>query len=143
MNLTLTRDTRTTLSTTGLLAFNDEAPSLCTLEDTDRGLDSAKPETLKGKVKGATCIPYGRFPVRKRWSAKHGRHLYGIFDVDGFQNIEFHSGNYPKDTLGCVLLGTKRSVDFVGNSRVAVKAFEARLDALPAGEETWITIVRG
>lgn len=142
MELTLARDTRTTKTTTGTLALNGVV-SFCTLEDVDRGLDSAKPETLKGKIRGVTCIPYGRFPVRRRWSEKHQCFLYGIFDVPSFQNIEFHAGNYAKNTLGCVLLGTKRSVDFVGNSRAAVRLFEAQLDAVPADEEIWINIVRG
>lgn len=142
MNLTLLRDTRTSETTTGTLAIDGEV-LYCTLEDFDRGLSStdALAHIKKVKVPGKTCIPYGRYPVKKRWSEAHGRNVYWILDVPGFQFIEFHSGNWGKDTKGCVLLGTKRAVDFVGNSRAAVKDFEARLDA--ATDDIYVDIVRG
>jgi len=140
MNLTLTRDTFTTKTTTGLLAVDGEV-LFCTLEDVDRGLDSAQPETLKGKVKAQTAIPYGRYRVEKTWSPKYKRDVYQLLDVPGFKGIRIHSGNKAEDTEGCLLVGTKRSVDFVGNSRAAVKALEALLDA--ATDDIFIDIVRG
>ena len=37
--------------------------------------------------------------------------------------MEIHVGNFPKDTEGCLLLGTDRGPDEVLNSKAAVEAF--------------------
>ena len=33
---------------------------------------------------------------------------------------EIHRGNYPDDSKGCLLLGSSRTIDFVGNSKITL-----------------------
>lgn len=51
-----------------------------------------------------SCIPYGIYRCRKRWSKKYGHH-WEVLDVDGRVLILIHHGNYHHDTLGCILVG--------------------------------------
>ncbi len=44
-------------------------------------------------------------------------------DVPADRYILIHIGNYPKDTDGCILLGSSKGKDFVGNSTNTVFAF--------------------
>ena len=52
-----------------------------------------------------SCIPYGSYTVKKRWSKKFKNHFH-IQDVEGRSYILIHSGNYYTQILGCVLVGT-------------------------------------
>jgi hypothetical protein len=138
VDLLLTRDTFTTTSTTGALLYNG-LPFGYVLEDPDRGLDSADPETLPRKIRKVTCIPVGRYritwalsPSRKVWTPR-------LVDVPAFRGVLVHPGSFPKDTEGCLLPGLARGPDKVTKSRVACAWLYPRLrDA----SEAWITIVR-
>lgn len=55
--------------------------------------------------KNVSCIPWGRYTVRKRTSSKFGEHLY-VTDVRGREYILIHAGNYRRDTSGCILVGS-------------------------------------
>lgn len=55
--------------------------------------------------KQKSCIPKGTYTVKKRYSSKFGNHLH-ITNVPGRTAILIHSGNYHRDILGCVLVGT-------------------------------------
>lgn len=109
MNLTVTRNTFTQVSTIGDLAVNGDHYGF-TLEPPRR---ADKP----------CCIPLGTYDVKVRWSAKHGRLLPGVENVPGFEDIEIHPGNFPKDTLACLLVGKTVGPlpDFIGGS---TKAFD-------------------
>lgn len=48
---------------------------------------------------------------------------FEIEGVKGHDNILFHSGNYNKDSEGCVLLGEDNAGYMITNSRVAFKKF--------------------
>jgi len=56
-----------------------------------------------------------------RWSW-HEPEIPELIDVKGFKYIQIHPGNYPKDTLGCLLPGewNSRSMS-VSNSVVAYR----------------------
>ncbi|MBB4601374.1 hypothetical protein HNQ93_001265 [Hymenobacter luteus] len=61
--------------------------------------------------------------------------------VRGFLGIRIHSGNTASDSDGCLLLGSTRSKDFVGESRKACDKFYKLLDdLLKAGNSCWITV---
>ena len=142
MELKLIRDKFTATATTGML-FVDGKIFGFVLEDIDRGLDSADPESLKKKEKGQTAIPIGRYRVRFTWSPKYGRDMLAVVDVPAYQGIRVHSGNKAEHTEGCLLPGTKRSQNTVGNSRAAVNWLEAAIRQEEAqNRETWITIIR-
>jgi Family of unknown function (DUF5675) len=63
------------------------------------------------------CIPAGSYQVVLAFSPRFNMITPHVMDVPGFEEIEIHPGNYPRDTEGCCLIGATRAVDFVGNSR--------------------------
>lgn len=75
-----------------------------TLEDEYRGDDMAK------KVKGATAIPCGTYPLLITDSPRFGKPLPLVANVPGFEGIRIHTGNDAGDTEGCLLVGTARGV---------------------------------
>ena len=122
MQLTLIRDTYTSKSTIGRL-FIDGSEFCYTLEDVVRA---------KGiKVYGETAIPQGEYSVTMTYSNRFKEMmplLYNKPDLsvqDGkgvrFDGIRIHSGNKAEHTHGCILLGSTKSNDFVGNSKKTYK----------------------
>lgn len=93
-----------------------------TLEDKDRGLDNnmSLEEIKKVKVFGVTAIPVGVYPITLYNSPKHG-YVPLLHNVKGFDMIEIHSGNFPKDSLGCLLVGSSFGQDVVKNSKATMK----------------------
>lgn len=51
-----------------------------------------------------SCIPWGRYTIRKRTSPKFGQHFH-VQDVHGRDWILMHKGNFRDDTTGCILIG--------------------------------------
>ena len=109
MKLYLRRDIDTGKSTIGRLYAEDEF--LCyTLENT----------WLNNKPR-VSCIPPGCYTLSTK---TYGR-FYNIMKkpipilggTGSRSEILIHWGNYPKDTLGCILLGDSKGIDFVGSSR--------------------------
>ncbi len=94
--LYLHRLTQTEHATYGQLIDADHAVIACTLE-----------LAWKNNQRGVSCIPAGQYICRRRYSPKHGYELFGIEGVPGRSDIEIHIGNTPKDSLGCVLVGTR------------------------------------
>lgn len=58
---------------------------------------------------------------------------FQILEVPNCTNILFHWGNYNKDSEGCVLLGSARSVDMITHSRATWTVFMQMLE----GERTF------
>ena len=144
MEILLTRDTFTSTSTTGTLSI-DGKPFGFSLEDFDRGLFQTQPhaDILKFKVSGQTCIPSGRYEVRKTWSPRYGRHMPEVCDVPGFRGIRIHAGNDAGDTEGCILPGKTRARNWVYTSaKYAAWLERISLSRLDAGERVFITITR-
>lgn len=50
--------------------------------------------------------------------------------VPDSRHILFHLGNYPRDTDGCLLIGTTRGVDFVGGNPAIGSTSKSATDAL-------------
>lgn len=118
MNLTLIREPSTAHSTPGTLLVDDKFECY-TLEDVVRA----------AKIAGETAIPAGTYKVIIDMSNRFKRLLPLVVDVPGFAGIRIHPGNTDKDTEGCILVGTSRSKDFVGNSRVALDALFKKMQA--------------
>ena len=109
-NLLLIRDSFTDKSTLGKLYLNGDFYGH-TLE-----LDWVNNE------RRISCIPNGVYGVRKRGGEESSKYKYQhleVLDVPQRDNILFHVGNYPKDTLGCILVGNTRALNFVGDSKKA------------------------
>lgn len=124
-------------STIGYLYLNNTLFGY-TLEDVDRGLTSemSLEEINKIKQYSTTCIPYGTYKISLYESPKHGLCPL-LHDVKGYSMVEIHKGNFPKDTLGCILVGTSYSEDRINNSRVA---FANLMEQLENAETITITI---
>lgn len=70
------------------------------------------------------CIPEGDYPVIIGKSLKFGMLLPKIEFVPARYNVEFHPGNYPHETKGCILPGffdSSSGTNKVLNSKVALK----------------------
>ena len=66
------------------------------------------------------CIPAGTYDVRVSWSPRFKCLLPEVLNVPGRTGIRIHSGNYPKDTSGCILVGRERFSDYITNSKAAL-----------------------
>ncbi|SEI39304.1 hypothetical protein SAMN05216327_101183 [Dyadobacter sp. SG02] len=121
------------------------------LEDIDRGIDQSMPlEQVRAlKVKAATAIPTGRYPVSITYSPAFKRMLPLISQVPGFDGIRIHSGNTSLHTEGCPLTG--KAFDLIGRdyqirggtSRPAFDELYTKIQAaLKTGASVFITIKR-
>lgn len=90
-----------------------------TLEDKvrDYNKDGDLNDPGETKIYGETAIPYGTYEIRLTYSPKFKRKLPLIMNVPGFDGIRMHRGNFPKDTLGCILVGENREKGVVLNSK--------------------------
>ena len=126
MEIKLTRTEYTDESTIGYLSI-DGIYSCYTLEDTVR------PDGVK--VPGKTAIPAGRYEITIDKSTRFKRLMPHILNVPMFEGIRIHAGNDSGDTEGCILLGTSKSEDSVGNSLAANAVFFGKLhEALEKGK---------
>ena len=115
--------------------YVDDAFFCYALEDVDRKLE-CNPEC---KVYGETAIPRGTYKVLVDFSNRFQQLMPHIMDVQGFDGIRIHPGNESKQTHGCLLVGTVRKDDFVGNSRVAyAKLMDMIEAALDRGQDVTI-----
>lgn len=108
MNLKLKRTEFTDKSTIGELSIDNQF--FCyTLEDVVR----------EEKIKNETAIPAGEYEVTVTYSPRFKRYLPLLIDVPNFSGVRIHPGNTDRDTEGCILVGTTKGEDFIGNSRAA------------------------
>ncbi len=142
MNILVIRDIHSEKYTTGKMSI-DGVFECFTLEDKDRGLKSSMSldELKKLKVYGETAIPTGTYEVTTSFSGLFQKEMPLLKNVPDYDQVRIHPGNSDKDTLGCILVGEARSVDWVSNSRAAFGRFWPKLKAaLDAGEKVFITI---
>jgi len=108
MKITVKRLHRTEHSTIGELSIDGKFECY-TLEDKERDV----------KIKSETAIPKGEYKVIINQSNRFKRLLPLLLNVTNFEGVRIHSGNSNHDTEGCILVGTTRTLDYIGNSRVA------------------------
>ncbi len=129
MELLLKRLHKTQKSTIGELSIDGKFECY-TLEDVER------PEKIHGK----TAIPKGRYQVIVTMSNRFKKLLPLLVKVPNYEGIRIHPGNKAEDTEGCILPGTTRGVDFVGNSRLAFNALFKKINKSLESEKVYITI---
>ena len=135
MEIKLTRIARHKDYTIGRMEIDNEY--ICdTLEPTWRDLAHGS-----RKQKGKTAIPEGGYALVVTKSPKFKKWLPLLLGVPGFDGVRIHSGNTPKDTQGCILVGQNRKKGMVLNSRIAMEEIMKILDSRKAGEPVFITIV--
>lgn len=132
----LVRHTFGPTSTVGTLYLRGEAVCF-TLEDADRLALGFK------KVYAQTAIPAGTFDLRLSMSSRFRKIMPEVMGVPQFTGIRIHSGNFVKDTAGCILPGRQASLGVVHFSR---EAYETVLDLIEEEidryQATSLTIVR-
>ncbi|GGB82974.1 hypothetical protein GCM10007424_23750 [Flavobacterium suaedae] len=88
---------------------SDDKQTLGTLEVFDKGRKVFECKTLEldwqNNKRRESCIPVGVYNVVTRTSAKYGLH-YHVTNVPARSFILIHHGNYNKDILGCILVGS-------------------------------------
>lgn len=82
----------------------------------------------KDNKRGVSCIPEGRYRVKKRFSQKYGEHLH-VMDVPDRDMILIHRGNFNYQTMGCILVGTGLS-DINGDGLLDVTNSRAAMQEL-------------
>lgn len=138
MNLILERKTFTDQSTIGDLSVDGEFECYI-LEDVVREVPGQPVESWK--VKGKTAIPQGRYEIQRTMSGRFGKVLPILLKVPGYEGIRIHPGNKADDTEGCLLPGHAPGKDFLGASRTAFLALDAKIAyALENGEQVWIEV---
>jgi len=126
MIITLIRDNFTSKTTIGKL-YIDGVYQCDTLEDIVRP---------KGeKVYGETAIPTGEYEIVINFSNKYQRPMIQIMNVPMFQGIRIHSGNKAEDTEGCILVGTRKGIDWLTNSIKAYKPLFDKIDTAFEAED--------
>lgn len=157
MTLKVERTYRGPLYTIGHLYINNTYFS-DTLEDPDRGLNDTMSlnQIKKIKVKGDTCIPYGKYNlsldiVSPKYSNLN-KYPYAsiakgkmprVINVKGFDGILIHAGNTQKDTEGCLLVGENKIKGKVINSQSTWKKLYTKLlEAKTKGEAITIEYIK-
>lgn len=142
MELEIIRNTFTDKSSIGDWSVNGERKCF-SLEDTDRGLDSAMDfeQLEKQKQHGKTAIPYGRYEVIINMSNRFKVLMPLLLNVPGYAGVRIHPGNKAEDTEGCLLPGMTKDINFVGSSRGAYLIIYRLIEsALNRNEKVFITI---
>lgn len=66
------------------------------------------------------CIPKGDYKVKMYPSSKFKGMRPIILDVPGRSGILIHEGNYPSNTMGCILVGRNTKVGMLTNSKATL-----------------------
>ncbi|MEX3945581.1 DUF5675 family protein [Paraburkholderia sp. BR10937] len=132
MNLLLQRTTKTDQSTEGKL-FVGTRFQCYTLEPVYR--EQANMPVSAWKVFGSTAIPVGTYAVEVTYFYRDQYYSPLLDNVPGFSGVRIHVVNYPKDTEGCILVGTQVGQDEVLNSKVAFDALMKQIDAARQNNE--------
>ena len=123
MKLTLKRIALRPTYTIGKL-YIDDAYFCDTLEDTVRDTNkSGKFDNGEQKIKGKTAIPYGTYEIKWTYSPRFKKYTPQLMNVQSFEGIRVHAGNTSADTEGCLILGEKKQVGKVLNSRATINKF--------------------
>lgn len=134
MELKLIRKEFTDRSTIGELYVNGKFECF-TLEDKDRKLESG------GKKEYAvTAIPRGTYQVVNSFSNRFQKYLPELINVPQFTGVRIHPGNKAEDSEGCILVGTTKAKDFIGNSRVAFASLFSKIKAVEKKEKITLII---
>jgi hypothetical protein len=143
MQLKLIREIYSAQSTIGKLYVN--GTFFCfTLEDycRDSNKDGDLQDPGETKVFGKTCIPQGEYKVILNQSTRFKKLLPLLLNVPGFSGIRIHNGNIAAHTEGCILVGSTRSENFVGNSIDTLARLMIRLKAMvSSGQSINISIL--
>jgi hypothetical protein len=98
------------------------------------GLEPARKDPVNP---GHPCVPAGEYKVVFTPSPHLGYVTPELLDVPGRSDIRIHIGNFPQDTLGCLLVGEMKGQDKIFNSK---PAFEKLLLLLKTATDPIIAV---
>ena len=116
MKLNLIRNIFTPISTIGSLSI-DGLWECYTLERVADGLNR----------KNESAIPCGSYKINLAYSEHFARVVPHLLEVPNRSDIEIHVANTSRDIHGCIGVGRTKSVDFIGESRLAMQSLMAKL----------------
>ena len=88
-----------------------------------------------------SCIPAGTYPLVRYHSPKRGYDVWLLDDVPNRDAIEIHIGNVPKDTDGCILVGSHFGETIKGYGIIeSKKAFDLLMQRTAGESDGSITI---
>lgn len=86
-------------------------------------------------------IPEGVYQLEIRYSPRFKRPLPHLLEVPGRSDILIHSGNWPRDTEGCLLVGLQLGTDMILQSRAALDPLIQKIQlALDSGASVSISV---
>lgn len=91
---------------------------------------------------GKIAIPTGTYKIRLSWSRKFSKLMPFLEGVKGFEGVMIHPGNYPRDTLGCILPGWNRRQGMVCASITAFSLVMQHINAAIDNDEDIMITVR-
>lgn len=141
MNLILERRVFTDKSTIGELTHDKFR--VCDILERPWENGANRRNTLGSGGNNSTAILPGKYAVIRKYSPLNKMDVPVLIGTPGRSEIEIHPGNYPHDSLGCLLPGTYNHYvpDMVAGSRNAFAELSCLIfDALEAGEQVWLTI---
>lgn len=92
------------------------------------------------KIQNVTAIPYGKYEIAITFSNRFKQYMPLLLNVPGFEGVRIHSGNKSTDTEGCILVGSSKSLNFIGNSRVTYRSLFARIKEAAKKEKIFINV---
>lgn len=138
MKIEIKRIEKTIESTIGEMSVDGKFQCY-TLEDTYREVVGQPVHTWK--INSRTAIPAGTYNVIVTVSTRFKTRLPRLENVAGYSGILIHPGNAANDTDGCILVGTTKKKDFVGNSKAAFSKLLPMIEkALKNKEEVTLVI---
>lgn len=129
MEIVVKRETFSEDSTIGKMYINGEFHCY-TLEDKVRDV----------KIPHITAIPKGKYEVILNFSNRFQQVMPLLLNVPNFDGVRIHWGNYSKDSSGCILVGSTKGVNFIGNSKSQYAKLLIALKKSAKGEKIFITI---
>jgi hypothetical protein len=94
------------------------------------------------KIQNVTAIPYGKYEVIINFSNHFQKYMPLLLNVPNYAGVRIHSGNKSGDTEGCILVGSSKSLNFIGNSRNTFKSLFARMKKVEKKEKIFINITK-
>jgi len=94
------------------------------------------------KMQDVTAIPYGRYEVIINFSNRFKQYMPLLLNVPNYAGVRIHSGNKSTHTEGCILVGSSKSLNFIGNSRATYRSLFARMKLVEKKEKIFINIIK-
>lgn len=94
------------------------------------------------KIQNVTAIPYGRYEVIINFSNRFQQYMPLLLNVPNYAGVRIHSGNKSTHTEGCILVGSSKSLNFIGNSRATYRSLFARMKKVEKKEKIFINIIK-